>query len=106
VVLVLAGSVLLVAGASVREMLLLSSSSSSGRVAGTGGEDGGDSNSSSDFDLDLDLDLDSGSLVGVSDTCSRPSSRLESMCFRFLLEVRWPESACFRFLVLCDGVCS
>jgi hypothetical protein len=103
VVLVLAGSVLLVAGASVREMLL---SSSSGRVAGTGGEDGGDSNSGSDFDLDLDLDLDWGSFVGVSDTCSRPSSRLESMCFRFLLEVRWPESACFRFLVLCDGVCS
>jgi hypothetical protein len=102
---VLAGRVLLVAGASVREMLS-SLSLSSGRVAGTGGEDGGDSNSGSDFDLDLDLDLDWGSLVGVSDTCSRPSSRLESMCFRFLLEVRWPESACFRFLVLCDGVCS
>jgi hypothetical protein len=106
------GGVLLVAGASVREMSWSCSWScswsESGRVVGTVGEDGGDSNSGLDLDLDFDLDfgLDSDSFVGVSCAASRPSSRLALMCFRFLLEVLCAESACFRFFVLCDGLCS
>ena len=108
----LAENMLLAAGASVKEMSpsWSWSWSESGRVDGTGGEEGGDFNSSFDPDLDLDFVFDLGSLVGISCTSSRPSSRpssrLASTCFRFLLEVLWPESACFRFFVLCDGLCS